>query len=102
MSYVANAQNTLRQMAPKGATVYGVMRSYYQRGGMTRRYSFLLVTEGRIADVTGLVALSLDQKRDGNGYIPVRGTGFNGAAHVVGNLSWALYQDEYALKSESL
>jgi hypothetical protein len=97
----ANARYSLEGLLPRGSKVYTVLRSV-SRSGMLRRVSVLLVTEGRISDVTGMVALALGWSRDRDGYLPIRGCGFNVATHVVGALSYALHQDEYCLDAQTL
>ena len=104
-----NAAYSLRGMLPKGSQVTVVLRTV-SRSGMLRRVSVLRpgmeLVQGEVRptvrDITGLVALALGYKRDKDGYLPVPGCGFSVATHVVGNLSYALHGDEYALVPQDL
>jgi len=106
---MAHAQNCLRSWLPKGSQVTVVTRTV-SRSGMLRRVSVLRTgmryvggeVRPTIEDITGVVALALNTKRDKDGYIPVPGCGFNVATHLVGNLAWNLYQSEDALSPQSL
>jgi hypothetical protein len=108
-SDIAAARKRLTEMLPRDGTVYVILRSV-SASGMLRRVSVVTVERlpnrqtalPRIVDITGQVALALDWGRDKNGYLAIGGAGFSVATHVIGALGWALYGDEYALKSETL
>jgi hypothetical protein len=103
------ALDTLRYFLPKGSQVTVVVRTV-SRSGMLRRVSVLRPGMQMVAgevrpvvdDITGLVALALGYTRDTDGCIPIRGAGFSAGVHLTGNLSYALYQDDYALVPNTL
>ncbi|MDE2343997.1 MAG: hypothetical protein KGL63_11525 [Betaproteobacteria bacterium] len=94
------AQNDLRVVAPKGATVYTVLR-HVSRSGMQRRISLLLVEDGRIRDISFLAAKALNYaiNREDGGVI-INGCGMDMGFELVYNLSCVLHDDGYAIKHQ--
>lgn len=94
-----NAEDRIKTHAPKGSTIYCVLR-HVSRSGMMRRISFYAITkEGTpvMLDraIASLLDLSLDQKNDG---VPVGGCGMDMGFHCVYEACQRVYGDGYAVK----
>lgn len=92
------ARESLRKLLPVGSTVYGIVRDV-SANGMSRVITFHVVDrEGRIGDVTGLVARATSVGRivEARSYrtswgLRVEGCGMDMVHHVVQSLSYAIH-----------
>ena len=89
----ANAETRLRQLCPKGTTVYTVIRSV-AKSGMSRRIDFYVIKDNQPIFITGWIAnyLGYSRKIDKDG-IRVDGCGMDMGFSVVYDLSATLYGD---------
>lgn len=90
--YRAQYCDSLCALVRPGDRVYTVLRSV-SRSGMRRTLSVLIVTEGRISDITYSVAIVAGYRRDKRGHIIVGGCGFDAGYDVVYSLGRALWPD---------
>src|SRR5688500_9376607 len=95
-----NALAMLRKFAPKGSTIYCVLRSV-SKSGMSRRIDFFALQKADRKSgrdyiypqyLTGwMSAAGLGSLRDGKQGMRVDGCGMDMGFHVVNNLSYTLY-----------
>jgi hypothetical protein len=66
---------------------------------MTRYLQFLTIRENRLVEFTHVVSTAIGVKMSVDGFIPVKGCGFNACEHVVDLLNQKLY-GEYTASGE--
>ena len=87
----------LREVFPKGSTVYTILR-HVSRSGMTRDISLVSAGEHpQVWDYYVARVLGMTHPTRSEG-VRVRGTGMNMGFHLVYRLGHALYSDGYALR----
>lgn len=95
----ASAANRLRLILPIGSTIYSVQR-WTSRTGMSARFEFFAVSNGRIENITGLICIVQDFKRHDNDGIQVNGTGFSKGGQIVEDLGVALFPEGFTETNE--
>lgn len=97
---------TLRELLPKGTTVYTILRSA-SASGMTRRISVAIGRpDGSIRNLDFLAARALGWSLSNKGGLVIKGAGMDMGFHLVYSLSASLYgyedRGDYALRHEWL
>lgn len=106
------ARELLLELFPRGSTVFTVIR-HVARSGMMRVVGVLSIAPAirdgldpglSILHPNNAVALLIGARsRHGSSDgVVVKGCGFDAGQHIVNALSWALYQDDNALKQRWL
>jgi len=80
----------LRDMLKPGDTVHTILR-HVSASGMSRRISTIIVSEGRIRDITNVVADACGYTLGQNPGLPVNGGGMDMGFHVVYGLGATLW-----------
>lgn len=88
----AEAIALLRRLLPPGGKVWAQV-THVSRSGMMKRVQVMIIIDGDICDVTGIVANALGDSRNDDG-IRVGGCGFDAAFDVVHRLSYVLHGNE--------
>lgn len=92
----------LREILPRGTTVYTVLR-HVSASGMTRFVDLYIVDHGEILRITHSAAQATgeayDRKQEA---LRMRGCGFNAPREAVARLAQALFDDARALHFRSL
>lgn len=94
------SRESLKKVCPEGSTVYCVLRTV-AKSGMSRTISLFVIRDGELSDITGYAAHALGWplvNANGSRAMRVDGCGMDMGFHAVSSLSWALYNDEYALR----
>lgn len=94
------AIESLRKIVKPGDTVYTILR-HVSRSGMSRSISVMVVEDGAPNDVSWLVAKAglgrFDRNHDG---VKVQGCGMDMGFHLVYNLAWTLYGNNFECVGE--
>lgn len=104
---IASAKETLinNYGLANGARVYVSIDSV-SKSGMTRKMRVFAISDGQLCNITWYVGLALGWPVSDNNYnqrvIKVDGTGMDMAFHLVNCLAYALHNDGYALKHETI
>lgn len=86
------------------AIVYANIR-HISASGLTKSYSFHVVSGGELVNITYLIAKALDERLDtycGHYVIKLSGGNMDLAEHAVYHLSAKLFGEDYAVKCETI
>lgn len=95
------ARDALKRVLSPGDSVYGIVRTV-SRSGMSRMIDFYTFQQNQPIYLTGYMSTLLGISRNKEGALKVSGCGMNMVYATVSNLSYALFEDGYALKHEVL
>lgn len=100
----ADQLESMRDVFPKGSTVYGIVE-HVAASGMSAVIRVVAFKDGQplwpnwgAACITGMSFV----EKNGFSGLRVNGCGFDRLQHVAGNIAYALYGDERALKYQRL
>jgi len=95
----AECLNRLRELLKPGDTVYTILESV-SRSGMCRWIRPIVIIDNRPVWIGSYVSDVLGVLVNNTGSVRVRGAGMDAGSHLVGNLSWALFANDNALRHE--
>ena len=98
---IQEAQDRLRELLRPGDKVYTILR-HVSRSGMSRHISVKILSDGRIGDISHLVATALDDRLADDGGIVVGGCGMDMGWHLIYNLSSALWPQGFTCPGDKL
>lgn len=89
-AYQQQCCRELRKLLKPGRTVY-TNQQHVSRSGMMRTLTVQILAQGRIRDITGLVADACGFSQNDRGAIKVSGCGFDAGFQIVYDLGHALW-----------
>lgn len=87
------AEARLRNLCPKGETVYTILR-HVSASGMMRHIDLYVIRDNKPVYISGFVARYLDRKTHKHGAVKIQGCGMDMGFALVYDLSMVLYSNE--------